>query len=81
MIREVMDAMKPFRHDTVLLVVANPVDLLTSIAKELSGLPESQVIGSGTSLDTYRLRGMIASRGFVSTHDFNTVRPHISLLT
>ncbi|PNP57267.1 hypothetical protein FNYG_15265 [Fusarium nygamai] len=43
MIREVMDAMKPFRSDTILLVVANPVDLLTSIAQEMSGLPKSQV--------------------------------------
>ncbi|PNP57292.1 hypothetical protein FNYG_15262 [Fusarium nygamai] len=66
MIREVMDAMKPFRSDTILLVVANPVDLLTSIAQEMSGLPKSRVIGSGTSLDTSRLRGMVASRGSVS---------------
>ncbi|EXK24625.1 L-lactate dehydrogenase [Fusarium oxysporum f. sp. melonis 26406] len=60
MIREVMDAMKPFRSDTIMLVVANPVDLLTSIAQEMSGLPKSQVIGSGTSLDTSRLRGMVS---------------------
>ncbi|KAF5263469.1 hypothetical protein FOXYS1_5792 [Fusarium oxysporum] len=66
MIREVMEAMKPFRADTVLLIVANPVDLLTSLAKEMSGLPSSQVIGTGTALDTYRLRGMVASRALVS---------------
>ncbi|EXL39447.1 L-lactate dehydrogenase [Fusarium oxysporum f. sp. radicis-lycopersici 26381] len=66
MIREVMEAMKPFRPDTVLLVVANPVDLLTSMAKDMSGLPPSQVIGTGTTLDTYRLRGMVASRALVS---------------
>ncbi|KAJ9419181.1 L-lactate dehydrogenase [Fusarium oxysporum] len=66
MIREVIEAMRPFRPDTVLLVVANPVDLLTSIAKEMSRLPPSQVIGTGTTLDTYRLRGMVASRASVS---------------
>ncbi|KAG7409291.1 lactate dehydrogenase/glycoside hydrolase [Fusarium sp. MPI-SDFR-AT-0072] len=66
MIREVMEAMKPFRADTVLLIVANPVDLLTSLAKGMSGLPPSQVIGTGTALDTYRLRGMVASRALVS---------------
>ncbi|KNB04368.1 L-lactate dehydrogenase [Fusarium oxysporum f. sp. lycopersici 4287] len=66
MIREVMEAMKPFRPDTVLLVVANPVDLLTSLAKDMAGLPPSQVIGTGTTLDTYRLRGMVASRALVS---------------
>jgi L-lactate dehydrogenase len=68
MIREVMEAMKPFRADTVLLIVADPVDLLTSIAKEMSGLPASQVIGTGTVLDTHRLRGMVASRALVSGH-------------
>ncbi|CZR49016.1 uncharacterized protein FPRO_12453 [Fusarium proliferatum ET1] len=67
MIREVMEAMKPFRADTVLLIVANPVDLLTSLAKQMSGLPASQVIGTGTALDTYRLRGMVASRVLVSS--------------
>lgn len=61
--------MKPFRRDTILLVVANPVDLLTSIAKDIAGLPASQVIGSGTFLDTYRLRGMLATRAFVSLCD------------
>ncbi|KNB04868.1 L-lactate dehydrogenase [Fusarium oxysporum f. sp. lycopersici 4287] len=66
MIREVMEAMKPFRPDTVLLVVVNPADLLSSIAKDMSGLPPSQVIGTGTTLGTYRLRGMIASRTLVS---------------
>ncbi|KAF5698774.1 L-lactate dehydrogenase [Fusarium mundagurra] len=71
MIREVIEAMRPFRPDTVLLVVANPVDLLTSIAKEMSRLPPSQVIGTGTSLDTYRLRGMVASRASVSAPDSN----------
>ncbi|CAF3520834.1 unnamed protein product [Fusarium graminearum] len=68
MLRGVMEAMKPFRADTVLLIVADPVDLLTSLAKQMSGLPESQVFGTGTALDTYRLRGMIASRALVSPY-------------
>lgn len=40
----------------VLLVVANPVDILTQVAQKLSGLPENRVIGSGTVLDTGRLK-------------------------
>ena len=40
----------------ILLVVANPVDILTQVAIKLSGLPEERVIGSGTVLDTARLR-------------------------
>lgn len=40
----------------ILLIVANPVDILTYIAVKLSGLPENRVIGSGTVLDTARLK-------------------------
>ncbi|MDD6492066.1 MAG: L-lactate dehydrogenase [Firmicutes bacterium] len=40
----------------ILLIVANPVDILTQVAQKLSGLPENRVIGSGTVLDTGRLK-------------------------
>ena len=40
----------------ILLVVANPVDILTYAAIKLSGFPEHRVIGSGTVLDTARLK-------------------------
>lgn len=40
----------------ILLIVANPVDVLTYAAKQLSGLPDDRVFGSGTVLDTARLR-------------------------
>lgn len=40
----------------ILLIVANPVDILTQVAIKLSGLPENRVIGSGTVLDSARLR-------------------------
>jgi L-lactate dehydrogenase len=62
MLRSVINAMKPFRSDTILLVVSNPVDVLTSFAQELSGLPKSQVLGCGTFLETARLRGLMADK-------------------
>jgi len=65
-VRNAIGAMRPFRSDTILLVVANPVDLLTSLAHDLSGLPSSQVLGSGTFLDSVRLRGLIADRAGVA---------------
>lgn len=40
----------------IILVVSNPVDILTFVAQKLSGLPENRVIGSGTVLDTARLK-------------------------
>lgn len=40
----------------ILLIVSNPVDILTYVALKLSGLPEKRVLGSGTVLDTARLK-------------------------
>ena len=40
----------------ILLIVSNPVDILTTVAVKLSGLPQNRVIGSGTVLDTARLK-------------------------
>jgi L-lactate dehydrogenase len=57
--------MKPFKKDTILLLIANPVDVLTSFAQEIAGLPKSQVIGSGTFLDSIRLRGLLAEQAGV----------------
>ncbi|MCM1284440.1 MAG: L-lactate dehydrogenase [Muribaculaceae bacterium] len=43
----------------ILLVVANPVDILTYTAQKLSGYPENRVIGSGTVLDSARLKARL----------------------
>ena len=44
----------------IFLVASNPVDLMTHVVAEVSGMPKSRVIGSGTVLDTARLRYLIA---------------------
>ncbi|MFQ3584410.1 MAG: L-lactate dehydrogenase, partial [Cyanobacteriota bacterium] len=48
--------------DAILLVVSNPVDIMTYVSLKLSGLPAKQVIGSGTVLDTARFRYLLAER-------------------
>jgi L-lactate dehydrogenase len=45
----------------VLLMVSNPVDVLTQVAWKVSGLPRRQVLGSGTVLDSARLRSLIST--------------------
>lgn len=72
-LRGVLEAMRPFKPDAILLVVANPVDLLTSLAHEISGLPTSQVLGSGTFLDSVRLRGLLAEATGVSAVTIQTM--------
>ena len=48
------------KSDATVLVVSNPVDILTYLAAEELGLPKSRVIGLGTLLDTLRFRSLLA---------------------
>ena len=48
--------------DGIFLVATNPLDVMTHLTWKYSGLPHSKVIGSGTSLDTSRLRFMIGDK-------------------
>ncbi|KAG1360858.1 L-lactate dehydrogenase B [Cocos nucifera] len=59
------------RHspDALLLVVSNPVDVLTYIAWKLSGFPPNRVIGSGTNLDSSRFRFLLADHLEVNAQD------------
>ena len=45
-----------YAPDALYVIVANPVDVMTYVFTKISGLPESQILGSGTILDTARLR-------------------------
>ncbi len=49
------------KKDAIIFVVSNPVDILTYLALKETGLPERQVLGLGTMLDTSRFCSLIAS--------------------
>ena len=51
---------KGLRSDSIVLVVSNPVDILTHYAERELGLPKGHVIGLGTLLDTLRFRSLLA---------------------
>ena len=51
---------KGMRSDAIVLVVSNPVDILTYLAEKDLGLPKGRVIGLGTLLDTLRFRSLLA---------------------
>ena len=57
--KAIMAEIRPRDCQGILLVVANPVDILTQTAVRCSGLPENRVIGSGTVLDTARLKYLL----------------------
>jgi L-lactate dehydrogenase len=50
------------KSSAIVLVVSNPVDILTYVAAKKLGLPEQQVIGLGTQLDTIRFCSLIAEQ-------------------
>ena len=50
----------------IYIIVSNPVDVLTYVFHKVSGLPENQIIGSGTILDTSRLQSELAKRFHIS---------------
>ena len=52
--------------NAIYVIVSNPVDVLTYVFHKISGLPENQIIGSGTVLDTARLQAELAKRFHIS---------------
>ena len=58
--RQIVPGIVKQNRDCVILVVTNPVDILTYATLKLSGLPDHQVIGSGTVLDSARLRFLLS---------------------
>ncbi|MBW7571762.1 L-lactate dehydrogenase [Caproiciproducens faecalis] len=48
--------------DGIFIVISNPVDIISYYIYQLSGLPKNQVIGTGTALDTARLKCLIAQK-------------------
>ncbi len=50
------------RNDAIVLVVSNPVDILTALAERELSLPQGHVLGLGTLLDTLRFRSLLAQR-------------------
>lgn len=61
-LRSLIPTVQEHAPDALLVLVSNPVDVLTLVAQRISGLPAGRVIGSGTLLDTARLRWLLASR-------------------
>lgn len=58
--KQIIPQVIKYAKDAVILIVTNPVDILTYVTLKLSGLPKNQVFGSGTVLDTSRFRYLIS---------------------
>ncbi len=65
----VCEELKKNNFDGLLVVANNPVDIMTYVAWKTSGLPKNHVIGSGTVLDSARLRHALSERlGFAASN-------------
>ena len=59
-LKSVADSIVKYAPDATYVIVSNPVDVLTYVFCKYTGIPEERVIGSGTILDTARLRARIS---------------------
>ena len=65
-LKSVADNVVKYAPDATYVIVSNPVDVLTYVFCKYTGIPEERVIGSGTILDTARLRARISEYYSVS---------------
>ena len=68
-IRSIVKEVAKYAPDCKLMIVTNPVDIMTYIARKESGLPSNRVFGMGNILDTLRFRSYIAQELGVSRED------------
>lgn len=71
--KSIVSSIMDHKFDGFLIVVSNPVDIMTYYAYKLSGLPANQVIGSGTTLDSARLKGFIGKKVDVDSRSVNAL--------
>lgn len=69
MMREIMPKLLEVAPDAVYIMVTNPVDVITYAAQKITGLPHHRLFGSGTVLDSARLRGLLAQHCGVVVHN------------
>ena len=69
--KQVTESIMASGFDGIIVVASNPVDLMAYVVSEVSGLPRNRVIGSGTVLDTARLRYLMADYLKVSSKNIH----------
>jgi len=68
-LKSIIPEITKYAPDAAYILVSNPVDILTYVFTKLSGIPEERVLGSGTILDTARLRARLAEYYSVNQHN------------
>ena len=58
-LEQILDSLRPHYRDSILIMVSNPVDILTEVAYQRMGIDKARVMGSGTVLDSSRFRYLL----------------------
>ena len=61
-LKAIMPNLVKVAPNAIYMLITNPVDVVTHVCQKLSGLPTNQIFGSGTNLDSARLRFLIAQQ-------------------
>ena len=69
--KDIAKSIIEYNKNPMIVVVSNPVDIITYVIQKETGLPKNRVIGSGTSLDTARLRYSISEQLNLDVRDVN----------
>ncbi|MBR5154883.1 MAG: L-lactate dehydrogenase [Clostridia bacterium] len=69
--KSIIPEITKYAPDAVYVIVSNPVDILTYVFHKCSGIPENRIIGSGTILDTARLRARLSEYYSISQNNIH----------
>ena len=69
LLRDIIPKVAAASPDAILIVVTNPVDVMTYLALKLSGFDRSRVLGTGTLIDTARFRTLLAQASGMNSDD------------
>src|ERR1035437_6948605 len=73
-IHDIIDEIVLQKSSAVVLIVSNPVDILTYVAHKRSGWPRGRILGSGTVLDSARFRYILSQNCGVDVHNVHAYR-------
>ncbi len=71
-IKQVINDLAPINKNAIIIMVTNPVDTLTWYAQQITNLPKDQIFGSGTLLDSQRLRNFISKEINIAEQSIHT---------
>jgi len=71
LLKKIIPQIMKYASGSVILIVSNPVDILSYAAYKISGKPSNEIIGSGTTLDTARFRSLLARKFQVDSRNIH----------